>query len=94
MKSMDDKEPDKLAFEPPEPQYISSLYTLEIPYNDPHLDDPWKLRIYATKMLDKKIGDETQITDLKVRKPGILKRLIAKILRRTPNTKLFLTVKF
>jgi hypothetical protein len=90
---MDEAE-DKLALEPPEPQYISSDYLLRIPLSDPHLDDPWKLRLYAAKLLKKKIGDDAQITDLKVKKPHFTSRLWARLLRRVPEAKLYVTVKF
>ena len=85
---------DTLAFEPPEPQYISSLYILKVPISDPHLKDPWKLRTYSAELLKKKIGDDAQITNLKVKKPRLLKRIVARLRRQMPEAELYVTVKF
>lgn len=84
----------KLAMEPPEPGYVSERYVISIPATDKHLDNPWELRIYANKVINKKLGDEVQLTSLKVKRPGPLASSIAKLLRRTPKAKLYVTTKF
>lgn len=85
---------ESLAFEPPEPEYISSLYVLKIPLYDPHFDDPWELRVYAARLLKDQMGDDSQITDLRVKKPHLFNRIVKRILRKELLAKLYVTVKF
>jgi hypothetical protein len=40
------------------------------------------------------LGDEAQITSLKVKKPGLLERLTSRLRHRTPNAHLHVTIKF
>lgn len=85
---------EKLAFAPPEPRYIAESYVLKVPFNDRHLSNPWHLRLYAARLIQQKIGDEVQLTGLKVKKPGPAHRSAAKLLRRPAATRLYVTVKF
>lgn len=87
-------ETEKLPFEPPEPEYVAEQYIIKIPVTDKHFKSPWELRKYAAKLIEKELGDNIQLTDLKVKKPGPISRIIAKILRRTPQAKLHATIKF
>ncbi len=85
---------EKLPFEPPEPEYVAEQYVLKIPITDQHLKNPWELRKYAAKLLEERLGDNIQLTALKVKKPGVFNRAFMKLLNRVPQARLFLTVKF
>jgi hypothetical protein len=85
---------DQLPFEPPETRYISANYVLKVPITDPHFDSPWKLRVYASKLINQRIGDEVQLTSMKVKKPTLTNKSLAKIFNRTPNARLYVTTKF
>lgn len=88
---MDD---ESLPLQPPEPDYVSEVYRLTVPANDKHLKDPWELRKYAAKLLEKKIGDEAQVTAVKLKMPGLLSRFTAKMFNKAPQARLRITVKF
>lgn len=88
---MDD---DKLPFEPPEPKYVSEDYVLKIPVTDKHFKDPWELRKYAAKLIEKELGDSVQMTDLKVHMPSAVSRGFSKLFRKVPQAKLHATIKF
>lgn len=89
-----DEDLENAPMQPPEPEYISAKFKLKLPVDDPHFGDKWDLRVYAAKLIESKVGDEAQVTDLKVKQPGLLARCWARLLRRTPDARLFLTVKF
>lgn len=90
----DDKYTDQLPFQPPEIKYISSVHVLKIPVTDEHLGHPWELRLYAAELLAQEIGDEAQMTELKVKGPSVMNKTVAKLLRRVPNARLYATIKF
>ncbi len=85
---------DKLAFVPPETHYIAIKRVVKIPISDEHFKDPWQLRLYAADLVQKQIGDEVQITALKVKKPHLLAKTAAKLRHQEPQARLFVTIKF
>lgn len=85
---------EELPVIPPETHYLSAKYVLEIPTGDNHLKDPWQLRLHALKLVQHKIGDEVQLTALRVKKPSPAKKALAKLLKREPGVRLYVTVKF
>lgn len=85
---------DKLAFEPPEPGYITEKEIFEIPLTDERLGKPWELRLYAVELVRQKIGDEVQVTSLKVKKPRLMRKTLAKIKKQEPSARLYVTIKF
>jgi hypothetical protein len=87
-------EEDKLPMQPPEAEYLSSNYVIEIPITDKHFKKPWELRVYVAKLLEQKLGDEVQLTSMKVKKPHIVKKTVAKLLRREPKARIYTTIKF
>lgn len=92
--SEDDNSNDQLPFQPPEITYISSVHVLKIPVTDEHLGHPWQLRLYAAELLAQEIGDEAQMTELKVKGPSVLSKSVARLFKRTPNARLYATIKF
>ena len=85
---------EKLAFEPPEPQYIAEKEVFEIPLSDSRLAKPWELRLLAIELVKQKIGDEAQITSLKVKKPRLARKTLYKIRNQEPCARLYVTIKF
>lgn len=85
---------DKLPFEPPEPKYVAEHYILRIPVTDKHFKSPWELRKHAAKLLEKELGDDVQLTSLKVKQPGYPAKLWAKLTGKVPEAKLHVTIKF
>jgi hypothetical protein len=86
--------PEDLPFAPPDLEYLSELYIVEVPLGDEHLADRWKLRLYAEKVLEKRLGDSVQLTSMKVKKPRVVGKAKAKLLKREPVARLYVTVKF
>lgn len=90
----EDTEVDKLAFEPPEPQYISEQEVFDVALADTRLRKPWELRLYAAELVRQRLGDEAQVTSLKVKNPGVLAKSRAKLSGRPPTARLYVTIKF
>jgi hypothetical protein len=86
--------PEDLPFAPPDVDYLSEVYLIEIPLDDKHFGDRWKLRVYAEKVLEQRLGDTVQLTSLKVKKPHAVGRAKAKLLKRQLVARLYVTVKF
>lgn len=86
--------PEKLAFEPPEIDYIAERYIVRLPITDERLNKPWELRLYAAEAVKGKVGDEVQVTSLKVKHPGTVRKTVAKLLRREPHARIYVITKF
>jgi hypothetical protein len=84
----------ELAVVPPETHYLAAHYIVQIPVTDKHLQNRWELRKHAAKMVERSIGDEVQVTSLKVRKPRLIKKSVAKLRGQTPCARAYVTVKF
>ena len=87
-------EPEKFSLIPPEVHYLSTNFIVRLPVNDYHLKNPWELRLYAAQLIEQRLGDDVQLTGLKVKKPTALERSKAKLLKREPQAKLLATIKF
>ena len=85
---------ETLAFIPPETHYLSSVYTVTLPAGDKHFDSPWQLRLFAAKLVERKLGDEAQITDMRIKKPHLIAKSKARLLKREPQARLLVTIKF
>ena len=79
---------------PPETHYLSTRYIVKIPVDDKHLRDRWELRKHAAKLVERSLGDEVQVTALKVRKPHLIRKTAAKLRHQTPCARAYVTVKF
>lgn len=85
---------DDFSVIPPEPDYIAERYVLKLPVDDRHFASRWDLRLHAEKLLERQLGDKVQLTSLKVKKPSLANRGVSKALKRTPEARLFITIKF
>lgn len=96
--SLEPVEPEEtledLPFAPPETDYLAERYIVRIPIDDEHFEDRWKLRVYAEQVLEKQLGDAVQLTSMRVKKPHVIAKSKAKILKRTPTVRVYVTVKF
>jgi len=79
---------------PPETHYLSTRYMVKIPVTDRHLQDRWELRKHATHMVERALGDEVQVTSLKVRKPHLLRKSLARLRGQVPCARAYVTIKF
>lgn len=86
---------EKLPFQPPEIEYVSESYVFKVPVTSRHLKNPWHLRLYAAQLVQKQIGDnEIQLTSLKVKQPRLTSKATAKLFKRVPEVRLYVTIKF
>src|SRR3954467_2291622 len=86
---------EELPFVPPEIRELAELYVVDLPVSDPHLADrPWDLRLHIEKILENRLGDAVQLTSIKIRKPHALSRRVAKLRRREPCARAYVTIKF
>lgn len=87
-------EDGELALIPPDMHYLSTQYVVSVPLNDVHFENPWKLRLHATKLVERKLGDKVQVTSMKVKKPHMLARSKARLLNQPSMAHVYLTVEF
>ena len=85
---------EDLPFVPPDLHYLAERYVVTLPVNDSRLSDRWQLRIYAEKELERRLGDEVQLTSLRVKKPHILAKSRARLQKIEPEARVIVTVKF
>jgi hypothetical protein len=85
---------ENLPFAPPETHYLAECYTVRVPLSQAPLHDRWQLRLYAEKELERRLGDFVQLTSLKVRKPHLISKTKARLLKREPEARLLVTIKF
>jgi len=85
---------EQLPFVPPEIRELSERYTIRVPLRDLNLDDRWHLRLYAERVLEERLGDTVQLTSMRVHKPHLLAKSKARILKREPQARLLVTIKF
>ncbi|MGH7156811.1 MAG: hypothetical protein ACREGG_01735 [Candidatus Saccharimonadales bacterium] len=95
----EDKELDailrhELPVAPPETRFLSERYIVELPIASTSFDDPWQLRVHVAKVLESHLGDEVQLTSMKIRHPHLVAKTKAKLLKREPCARAFVTIKF
>lgn len=85
---------DDLPVVPPEVHYLSERYIVELPLSSTSFDDLWQLRLHVAKVLERHLGDEIQLTSMKVRHPHLIAKTKARLLKSEPCARAFVTVKF
>jgi len=85
---------EELPFQPPEPKYVTEKHVVKIFASDEHLNNPWELRKYAETLLESRLGDNVQLTSIKVKKPNFLTKRLFLLLHRELMVKLKVTIKF
>lgn len=85
---------EELAVIPPETQHLSKKFLVRIPATDRHFKSPWHLRLYALQLLEQQIGDEVQLTSMRVKKPRLLSKGTARLRGREPVARLYVTIEF
>jgi hypothetical protein len=92
---IDDTDNDTLPFQPPEIKYIADRHVVKIPIDDPHFSgSPWELRLFATKLVEREVGDEVQVTSIEIKQPSPLTKSVVGMFGRVPNARVYATVKF
>jgi hypothetical protein len=95
MKTKDDENNfSKMPVVIPDQHYLAEKYLVKIPASDKRLKNKWELRKYAAKLVEQRIGDEIQLTSLKVKKPHWFSKFKAHLFNREPQARLYVTVKF
>jgi hypothetical protein len=79
---------------PPEVHFLADKYVVKVPISDPHLDSPWDLRVHVAKLLQSHLGDEIELTSMKVKKPHLIAKAKAKVFKHEPCAKAIVTIKF
>ncbi len=75
-------------------QFIYESYTVAVPLKDSFLDDPTEVKKYAKKTIKKHLGDEVDVSKVKVKKPGMFKKSMSKLVGRQPMAHLLVVTKF
>jgi hypothetical protein len=88
------EETESLPVVIPELRYLTAKYIVRVPAGDRHFQSRWELRKYAEQLVEAKLGDEVQLTSMKVRKPHLLAKTKARLLKQEPSARLLVTVKF
>jgi hypothetical protein len=79
---------------PPETHFLADRYVVKVPISDPHFQNPWELRVHVAKLLKRHLGDEVELTSMKVKKPHLIARTKAKVLKQEPCARAIVTIKF
>lgn len=85
---------EDLPFIPPDTHYLAERYIVRVPISQAPWHDRWQLRLYAEKELERQLGDAVQLTSMKVHKPHVLAKTKARLLKREPEARLVVTIKF
>jgi hypothetical protein len=79
---------------PPETHFLADRYVVKVPISDPHFESPWELRLHVAKLLKRHIGDEVELTSMKVKKPHLIAKTKARVLKQVPCARAIVTIKF
>jgi hypothetical protein len=79
---------------PPEVRFLSDRYIVKLPLSDPHFKNPWELRLHVAKILEGHLGDTIELTSLKIRRPHFIAKTKARLLKREPYARAYVTLKF
>jgi hypothetical protein len=79
---------------PPETHFLADRYVVKVPISDPHFESPWELRLHVAKLLKRHIGDEVELTSMKVKKPHLIAKAKARVLKQVPCARAIVTIKF
>ena len=92
-KKLESSQPD-LPLIPPEVHFLADRYMVKLPLSDPHFANPWELRVHVAKILERHLGDQIELTSMKVRRPHLLAKTKAKLRGQTPYARAYVTLKF
>ena len=98
-KAKEDKELEailkhELPVAPPETRFLSERYIVDLPLATTSFEDPWQLRVHVAKVLERHLGDEVQLTSMKIRHPHLVAKTKARLLKREPCARAYVTIKF
>lgn len=85
---------EDLPFAPPDMHYLAEHYVVKIPLSHISGEKGWDLRLHVAKILQNAIGDEIELTNLKLRQPHLMAKSIARLRRHEPYARAYVTVKF
>lgn len=85
---------EDLPFAPPETHYLAERYIVNVPVSRVPFDNRWELRVFAERELERRLGDEVQLTSMKVHKPHLIAKSKARFFKREPEVRLVVTIKF
>ena len=85
---------DDLPIVPPEVHFLADRYIIKLPLSDEHFADPWGLRVHVAKILESRLGDEIELTSLKIKKPHLIAKTKARLLKSEPYARAIVTIKF
>jgi len=94
MKTDEEENFSKMPLVIPDQHYLAERYLVRIPVGDSHFKSKWELRKYAVELLEKKLGDDVQLASMKVKQPHLAAKTKARLLKREPCARAFVTVKF
>jgi hypothetical protein len=75
-------------------QFILSKHEILVDSTLKSLQSPEGIKRYTKTALRRIMGDDAEVSDIKLKMPSILVRLKAKLLKRTPQARIFVTTKF
>lgn len=79
---------------PPEVHFLADRYVVKVPMSDPHFSSPWELRVHVARLLQRHLGDEVELTSMKVKKPHLIGKTKARLFKQEPCARAVVTVKF
>lgn len=79
---------------PPEVHFLSDKYLVKLPLSQVPQDSAWDLRLHIAGVLEQRLGDHVEVKSLKVKKPRLIAKSKARLLKREPVLRAYVTVEF
>jgi len=90
----DELQPEEYPMVPPEIRFLSDRYVVKLPVSQMPKGSAWDLRLHIATVLEQRLGDHVEVKSLKVKRPRLIAKSKARLLKREPVVRAFVTVEF
>ena len=90
----DELQTEEYPMVPPEVHFLSDRYVVKLPVSQMPKGSAWDLRLHIAGVLEQRLGDHVEVKSLKVKKPHLIAKSKARLLKREPVVRAFVTVEF
>jgi hypothetical protein len=75
-------------------QFIFSTHKILVDSSLKSLQNPETAKRYAKRIINRVVGDEAEVSSIKVKMPSIISKSLAKLSKKTPQARLYVVTKF
>ena len=87
-------QPEEYPMVPPEVHFLSDKYVVKLPVSQLPSGSAWDLRLHIAGVLEQRLGDHVEVKSLKLKKPHLIAKSKARLLKREPVVRAYVTVEF